>query len=130
VTKLVEENEFLGRNPMEKFLVKSGLTSISKLVKDNSQIVQERITRKWEESKQMAAEKSDVLVEFAPYVPLDSTLDLSFGFLNGMVDVFPATSLPQRCRSNTTTIYYAIKNLFVDSIFLLPAEDVEFTYEI
>jgi len=47
-----------------------------------------------------------------------------------MVDVFPATSLPQRCRSNTTTIYYAVNNLFVNPIFVLPAEDVEYTYEI
>lgn len=30
----------------------------------------------------------------AAYDSVESSLDIGYGFLNGMVDVFPATSLP------------------------------------
>lgn len=111
-------------------MIASGLTGISRLIKENEDVVTERITKKWEDDIRKRRESSPVVSWGAPYDGLESTLDIGYGFLNGMVDVFPATSLPQRCRSNTTTIYYAIKNLFIDPIFVLPAEDVEFTYEI
>lgn len=92
VAQFVQDNDFLGRTEIEKYMIASGLTGISRLIKENEDIVTERLAQKWEEDK---ARNAHPTVEWgAPYDGLQSTLDIGYGFLNGMVDVFPATSLP------------------------------------
>lgn len=93
IAQFVQENDFLGRTEMEKYMIASGLTGISRLIKENEDVVTERIVKKWNDD--IAKNKDHPLVEWgAPYDALESTLDIGYGFLNGMVDVFPATSLP------------------------------------
>jgi len=64
------------------------------------------------------------------YIPWDSTRDLFFGFANGVVEVFPADSLPRACEGNTTQIYDVVMNAFVNQVYALPEEDVEFVDEV
>ena len=69
---------------------------------------------------------------FPAYDPWPDTQKLIYGFANGMVDVFPYESLPNRCRGNITQIYQAINNLFfVDPpIYTWPDNDIDYMYEI
>ena len=39
--------------------------------------------------------------------------DIIYGFLNGIINVFPRYSLPQLCRGNITTTYSSVNELFV-----------------
>lgn len=49
--------------------------------------------------------------------------DIIYGFLNGMIDVFPQHTLPQFCRSNITQAYWAVFRLFVNFEYNLSQED-------
>jgi len=59
----------LGTNEFEKLLMKTSLAGISKLVKDNEDVVTERISRKWEETKLAARNVTGdgPVVEFAAF---------------------------------------------------------------
>jgi len=59
-----------------------------------------------------------------------NTGDVFYGFANGAIDVFPEDSLPQLCRSNITTIYDAIMDLFVDWSYVYPDDEIEIVEDI
>ena len=42
-------------------------------------------------------------------------LNIGYGFLNGIVDVFPTESLPNYCRTNSTNTYWQVYRVFVDN---------------
>jgi hypothetical protein len=50
--------------------------------------------------------------------------DIIFGFLNGIVNVFPQYSLPQLCRGNITTSYNAVIALFVTNAYVWASDDI------
>ena len=72
-----------------------------------------------------------VQLPFAAYDPWPDTQNLFYGFVNGIIDVFPYESLPSRCRGNITQIYNAIFNLFFASPlpYTWPEDDVQYMLE-
>lgn len=50
---------------------------------------------------------------------------LAYGFLNGAVDVFPYASLPDLCRDNVTDTANTFTDLFINSRYVLPDENLE-----
>lgn len=50
---------------------------------------------------------------------------LAYGFLNGAVDVFPYDSLPDLCRDNVTYTRDTINDLFINSPYVFPADNLQ-----
>lgn len=49
-----------------------------------------------------------------------------YGFLNGATDVFPYDSLPDLCRDNVTETKKTYLDLFVDSRYVRPEENLQY----
>lgn len=136
---------------IESFMITTGLKNFASYLVGSKKQIHETVTSAIDTTKntiktttepmKMAARamKPDLSwmapsVEALPDTPVylawDSTRDLFFGLVNGVVDVFPAESLPDLCRTNTTDFYDAVINLFVERVYALPEEDVDFVYEL
>lgn len=50
-------------------------------------------------------------------------LNIGYGFLNGIVDVFPTESLPNYCRTNSTNTYWQVYRVFVDNQYDYAVEE-------
>lgn len=127
ITEFVE-NQGWNTDPFTENLLTTGLAEVSNLILDNKALIDDKISGKW--ARDAKARGEDPEVGFATYEAWDSTADLAYGFANGLVDVFPIDSLPDQCRDNTTSIYDAVRFMFIDQVYNLPEQDVEFVLEI
>ena len=71
----------------------------------HTDIVFETVTEQKRKLTSSLNPSPEVGVEFAEFDGWESTQDYIYGFANGVVDVFPFQSLPDRCRGNVTQIY-------------------------
>ena len=67
-----------------------------------------------EENKTINTTKPTVGIPFAEFSVPDDIWNVFYGFMNGIIDVFPDQSLPQFCRSNITQTYWQSYRIFVD----------------
>ena len=51
-----------------------------------------------------------------PINGVEDVLFLGYGFVNGVINVFPENSLPQFCRSNITQTWSQAQRLFIDMV--------------
>lgn len=61
---------------------------------------------------------------------MPNTGDVFYGFANGIINVFPAGSLPQYCRGNITTFYNAVNTLFVKWSYVWPSDEIKIVTDI
>lgn len=130
VTQFVQDHNLGGDDAFQQMFVESGLQSVANLINDNKEAIDQKLSEKWNKDLEKLASSEEPEVGFATYYAWDSTTDLLYGFANGVVDVFPVDSLPDQCRDNTTTFYDAVRFLFVDKVYNLPTQDVEYVYEL
>ena len=64
--------------------------------------------------KQNLAAARIPLVEASVPTTYEKVVDVTNGFFEGIVDVFPYESNPSRCRSNFTVSYDAFSRLFLE----------------
>lgn len=77
------------------------------------------------ETKSVFQQTAQQLQETNQFDSAVDTTRLIYGFMNGAIDVFPYDSLPDLCRDNVTTTKDHINNLFIDSPYIYPEDELE-----
>jgi len=107
----------------EQQLIKAGVTTVARLVQSAGEVLglsamaaRNVIADTIVTRQQNLAATRIPIVEASPVVEAtyDEVVEVTNGFFEGIVDVFPYESNPNRCRTNFTVGYDAFSRLFLE----------------